>query len=74
MPPAIEPMPVIVATADFGNISPVVENMFADHAWCPAPTRPMIIAGHHALYCPRGCAKRASTGKKAKMSIASMRP
>ena len=31
-PPAIEPIPVMVATADFGNMSPVVEKMLADQA------------------------------------------
>ena len=31
-PPAIPPIPVIVATADLGNISPMVEKRFADQA------------------------------------------
>ena len=32
IPPAIPPIPVIVAIADFGNMSPTVEKRFADHA------------------------------------------
>lgn len=55
-------------------MSPTVENRFADHAWCPAPARPMMIAGHHAENCPIGCAKSAKSGKNAKMSIESIRP
>ena len=34
----------MVAIADLGNMSPIVEKRFADHAWCPAPARPMMIA------------------------------
>ena len=74
IPPAIPPIPVMVAIADLGNMSPMVEKRLADHAWCPAPARPMIIAGHHAENCPIGCAKSAKRGKNAKMSMASIRP
>ncbi len=33
---------------DFGNMSDTVEKIFADQLWCPAPTRPIRIAGN----CP----------------------
>ena len=32
-PPAIPPIPVTVAIADFGNMSPTVEKILADHDW-----------------------------------------
>jgi hypothetical protein len=33
IPPAITAYPVIVAMADLGNMSPIVEKRLADHAW-----------------------------------------
>ena len=53
-PPAIPPIPVIVATDDLGNISPMVEKILADHAWCAAPAIPIIIIGNHYEYSPSG--------------------
>ncbi len=35
------PMPMIEATACFGNMSETVVKRFADHAWCAAPASPM---------------------------------
>jgi hypothetical protein len=35
------PMPVIDATACFGNISETVVKRLADQAWCAAPARPI---------------------------------
>ena len=39
-----------------------------------APASPMMMAGHHAEIAPRGWANSARSGKKAKMSMESMRP
>ena len=35
IPPAMAPIPVMVATVCLGNMSPMVEKRLADHAWCP---------------------------------------
>ena len=45
IPPAIPPIPVTVAIAFLGNISPTVEKILADQAWCAAPAIPIIITG-----------------------------
>ena len=57
-------------------MSPMVEKRFALQAWWPAAARPMRMAGIQAesKRMPSGCASRAQSGKKAKMSMASMRP
>ena len=75
-PPAIAPMPVMVAMVLLGNMSPMVEKRFALQAWCPAAARPIRMAGHQgeSNLMPRGWAKRAAIGKNAKISIASIRP
>ena len=54
IPPAMAPIPVMVATVCLGNMSPMVEKRLADHAWCPAPAIPINIAGHQAEYAPNG--------------------
>ena len=41
-------MPVTVAIAPFGNMSPMVEKRFALQAWWPAAARPMRMAGIQA--------------------------
>ncbi len=70
------PIPVMVAMVLLGNMSPVVEKMLALQAWCPAPAKPMRMAGHQGLLkcTPRGWASRAQSGKKAKISMANIRP
>ena len=67
------PIPVTVAIADLGNMSPTVEKMLADHDWCAAPPIPIRIIGNHGEMVPRGCASSTSSGKKAKISIARIR-
>ena len=39
-------MPVTVAMADLGNMSPTVEKMFADQLWWAAPSMPIKITGN----------------------------
>ena len=74
IPPAIPPIPVMVAMAFFGNISPTVEKIFADQAWCAAPATPIINTGIQYVAEPKGCAKSANKGKNAKINIAFILP
>ena len=62
-PPAIPTIPVIVAIAFLGNISPIVEKILADHNWCAAPAIPIITTGIRNETYPSGCAKSAKSGK-----------
>ena len=73
-PPAIPPMPVTVAMALLGNMSPMVEKILADHAWCAAPAIPIMMTGNQYEIAPRGCAKSAKSGKKAKINMAFILP
>src|SRR5690606_9997679 len=73
-PPAIPPIPVTVAIADLGNISPIVEKILALQAWWAAPAIPMIITGNHTDTVPKGCANSASNGKKAKINMERILP
>src|SRR6187551_1735453 len=45
--PAIPPIPTNDATARLGNMSEVVVNRLADHAWCAAPAMPISNTAVH---------------------------
>ena len=64
----------MVAIIDLGNMSPTVEKIFADHDWCAAQAMPTNMTGNQYEYPDRGWARSASSGKKAKINIARMRP
>ena len=72
-PPAMPPMPVTVAIADLGNMSPMVEKILADHDWCAAPPRPIRMIANRGELKPMDSASSTSTGRADKISMARIR-